>query len=214
MKIKVIILDFDGVIVESNNIKHQAFSEIFGEYPQHYDEMMSYHLSNNHVNRYDKFRHIISKILNEKPDENRINEMARKFSNITREKIINCPFVNGAKEFLDEFFLKKFSLYIASATPIDELKIILEKKKLDKYFKGIYGAPVPKKTMFSEIIKKEQVNPDQVIFIGDSPEDYQVAKETGIHFIGKIGDYNFKDLNITSFDDMIEIKKYLSNEVS
>ena len=38
--IKTVILDFDGVIVESVDIKTQAFKEIFGEYHDKLDEII------------------------------------------------------------------------------------------------------------------------------------------------------------------------------
>ena len=39
-KLKVLALDFDGTLVESNKIKDNAFYSIFGEWPEHRDAMM------------------------------------------------------------------------------------------------------------------------------------------------------------------------------
>ena len=62
--IKVIILDFDGVIVESLDIKTQAFRDLFSNYPEHIDEIMNYQLEYNPFSRYIKFEHIVTNILN------------------------------------------------------------------------------------------------------------------------------------------------------
>lgn len=53
--IRAIVLDFDGVIVESLDIKTRAFRDLFSDYPQHLDKIMSYHLAHNAISRYIKF---------------------------------------------------------------------------------------------------------------------------------------------------------------
>jgi HAD superfamily hydrolase (TIGR01549 family) len=208
--IKVIILDFDGVVVESNSIKHNAFSELFQEYPEHHDRIMQYHFAHNHVNRHAKFKYITEKILKQKYTQRMGKKLAARFSGLTREKIINCPFVEGALDFIQHFY-KKNPLYIASATPLDELRVILRSRELLGYFKSIYGAPISKAKMFSEIIRKENVSPDEVLFIGDSPEDYKVAQEVGIHFLARGDRKTFTEAWVKCFRSMSEIKSYLLN---
>lgn len=187
MRLKAIILDFDGVVIESNRIKHQAFSEIFSDHPEHYDEMMAYHLAHNHVDRHKKFRYWIEAVLKREYSKEDGDKLAQRFAQLTREKIINCPYVEGALDLIREFS-PRFPMYIASATPLDELKIILDARKLTPYFKGIYGAPTPKQEMFADVIQREQIDRQEVLFIGDSPEDHDVAKESGIVFSGRISD--------------------------
>ena len=62
--LKVIALDFDGTLVESNLIKDQAFETIFSEWPEHKDEMMEWHLARNNISRREKFRYFVEEILN------------------------------------------------------------------------------------------------------------------------------------------------------
>lgn len=212
MGLKVIVLDFDGVVVESNNIKHQAFSEIFSTFPDNYNEIMTYHLAHNAVNRHDKFRYIMENIFKQGYDKELAQIWALRFSELTQERIINCPYVVGAMEFI-RYFSDKFSLYLASATPLDELKIILKGRGILQFFKKVYGAPIPKIEMFEDIAKKETVKPDEILYIGDSREDYKVGSDFGCIFIAKTGDYDFKGLDIQSFKNMLEIKTYVLNHL-
>ncbi|MDN5339305.1 MAG: hypothetical protein PWQ30_414, partial [Euryarchaeota archaeon] len=54
-----LILDFDGVVVESLPLKTAAFRKIFSfTSPEHLDEIIAFHLENGGMSRYDKFRHI------------------------------------------------------------------------------------------------------------------------------------------------------------
>jgi len=206
---KVLILDFDGVVVESNDIKHQAFSDIFSAYPSHYREIMEYHYAHNAVNRHDKFRYIMEQIFKQQYDAKRAEEWAERFSRLTRERIIQCPFVAGALDFLT-YFSRRAPLYLASATPLDELTIILRERHLSQLFKGVYGAPMPKKTMFNSIGRAEQAAPADILYIGDSIEDYEAAKSTGCRFIARKSGHDLKSLDVTVFSNLEEIKTYLT----
>ena len=54
--IKVIIFDFDGVLVESVNIKTEAFAEIYRPYGKLIErKVVNHHLANGGVSRYEKF---------------------------------------------------------------------------------------------------------------------------------------------------------------
>ena len=54
-RLKVIALDFDGTLVESNNIKDRAFETIFCEWPEHKETMMRWHLTHDSIERGEKF---------------------------------------------------------------------------------------------------------------------------------------------------------------
>jgi phosphoglycolate phosphatase-like HAD superfamily hydrolase len=207
MKIKAIALDFDGVIVESNEIKHRAFSQIFAQSPR-YEQIMSYHYSHNHVCRQDKFRHILGNILKKSFQEADVAQLSKEFSELTRKEIITCPFVAGAEDFI-KYFASKYPLYMASATPIDELMIITAARELNRYFKGIYGAPTKKAGIFADIFKKEKIAPADLLFIGDSKEDFDVAVHSGLQFIARVNGNSFQDIKAPKFKDLYEIKAFI-----
>jgi len=202
--IEAIVLDFDGVVVESNRIKHEAFSDIFSDYPRHYSEMMRYHMAHNHVDRHAKFKYIIENILKQKYTEEEGKRLVDRFAGLTRKKIINAPYVTGALEFI-KAVSDRYPIYIASATPLDELMIILKARGLTGYFAGVYGAPMPKSRMFMDIMKKEQILPQDILFIGDSPEDCNVASESGVHFLARTSEHKIDEKKARSFKDMKEI---------
>lgn len=208
MEYEVIVLDFDGVIVESDNIKHKAFAEIFKDYPEYYEVMMKYHFSHNHLSRQDKFNYFFKNILKQPYSTQDIKEMVLRFSELTIDRIIHCPYVNGAVEFLD-CFCKRIPLFIASATPLDELNFIIKARGLASYFKGIYGAPMKKIEMFKDIVKNEKLSPEKLLFVGDSREDSDVAQEAKVSFIARINQNKLERKDILKFRNLGEIKDYL-----
>lgn len=209
-KIKIIILDFDGVLVESVDIKHNAFRQVFSEYPEYIDDIMKYHFKNNSVVRYVKFRHIVENILGKPYTKEREKDIIDRFTSYTRTSIIQCPYVPGAPEFLDHF-KKKVPMYLASATPLEELFAILEGRKLTAYFKKVYGAPRKKSDIFAEIIAAEGAGNNNIIFVGDSETDYAAAKEAKIGFVGRNNKDDLSKLNISRFDTMFELRDYIQN---
>ena len=206
--IKTIILDFDGVIVESVDIKHHAFRNLLPEYPEFQEQIMAYHLANNAISRYVKFKYIVENILGQQYDSHYEQRLNERFNSFTREQIIKCPFVPGAPEFLP-YFSDKLPLYLVSATPLQELKIILEARQLLPYFKRVYEAPTQKGDIIKEILSKEKFSPDEAIYIGDSREDYEAAREAGVIFAARVSGFNFDNLDVPKFDNLIEIQKFI-----
>ena len=136
--IKAIIFDFDGVILESGNIKTEAFLDLFAEYPQHQSAILDYHLENLGVSRFDKFEWIYQKLLGQSLHDDEKKRLGEAFSSIVIEKIMRCPFVPGALEVLKKYqgmYLK----FIASGTPHEELEFIVKQREISEYFDGIWG---------------------------------------------------------------------------
>lgn len=180
--IKAIIFDFDGVIVESVDIKTEAFKELFADYPRKIKEIIDYHLMNGGISRYVKFRYIYEQILGQDLSRDAEVELGRRFSQIVLQKVLNAPFVAGAKEFLDTR-RTKYQFFIASGTPDEELRKIIKAKKLQGYFKEIYGSPKKKINIINDIISKNGFGEDEVVYVGDAQSDRISAEEAGIAFI-------------------------------
>jgi phosphoglycolate phosphatase-like HAD superfamily hydrolase len=60
---KGIVFDFDGTLVDSNEIKRRGFDFAFADYPNRITEIREYCYSFNHTIRGEKFRHVTEQIL-------------------------------------------------------------------------------------------------------------------------------------------------------
>jgi len=212
--IKTIILDFDGVIVESLGVKIQAFRELFSDYPTQFEEIMNYLQAHNSISRYIKFEHIVKNILHQTYDEERKKELGTRFSRLVQQKVIECPYVTGAEEFL-QYFAPRVPLYVASATPQEELEGIIRARGIQRYFKGIYGFPPwEKRQVVRKIMTEERLTPEDIAYVGDSHEDYKVAHETGIIFVARLNEEPFDTRGIPAYQDLTGVKKYLEKMVN
>jgi len=189
--INTVILDFDGVILESVSVKTEAFRALFSFSPVHLDEIVEYHLSHGGVSRYDKFRYIYTKILNAELSEEQFHYLSDRFAELVLEGVLKSPYVDGALVFLEKYY-QNLNLFVVSATPEDELKSIIWRRGLVHYFDGIFGAPRKKADCIEKILQLPGITSDSTIFVGDSSNDLEAAQKTGIRFIGRImkGDIN------------------------
>ncbi len=184
--IKAIIFDLDGVIIESADIKTVAFRRLFEQdYPKKINAIVNHHIQNMGISRYVKFKYIYKNILRLSLSVQQEEELGRKFSSIVLEEVLNAPFVTGAIEFL-KANCKKYSLFVASGTPQEELNYIVTKRELCDYFKEVYGSPPSKTEIILGIISRNNYSPREVVFIGDSITDLKAAGDTGVYFIARI----------------------------
>jgi phosphoglycolate phosphatase-like HAD superfamily hydrolase len=209
-ELKVIALDFDGTLVESNLIKDRAFKAIFSDWPEHTDTMMRWHLAHDSIERVEKFRYFVEEVLELSGRKDLIEKLTAKFGELTKDAIIGCPFVKGAEDFL-EYIRNRYFVYLVSATPQKDLEQIIEAIGLNGYFKKVYGAPIKKAETLDNIMKTEKVTVNEIMYIGDSPEDQQCAKDLGIYFIGRQSDRVLNRSAQLVFTDFDQIKSYLSN---
>jgi phosphoglycolate phosphatase-like HAD superfamily hydrolase len=188
-KLKVVVFDFDGVIVESNAIKNQAFKNIFSQYPDTEAEMMAYHLKNPGKTRTEKFEYILDNLMPKTGQQRAqlLKQWSMAFIEHTEDLVATCSYVFGAVRFLDELH-GKLPLYLASATPTEPLLRVIQRRKMEHYFKKIFGGPIDKKEVLKEIIRIESVESKQVLFIGDSQSDWLAAQEAKVRFIGRKSD--------------------------
>ncbi len=183
--VNTIIFDFDGVILESMDIKTAAFRELFREYPEFQDKIVRLHVNNGGMSRFEKFKIIYRDFLKKPLDGDELDRLGTRFSDLVFQAVLQCPFVSGAHDFLEKYSAR-YPLFVASGTPEEELRSIIEARQLDSLFRGIYGSPTPKTEILRHIMNEMGLNPGDLVFIGDAPGDYQAARDVNIGFIGRV----------------------------
>ncbi|MEI6638436.1 MAG: hypothetical protein FDX02_09085 [Chlorobium sp.] len=210
---RVLILDFDGVVIESNDIKTEAFRQVFGGFPDHFDEMMAFHHNNVSLSRFAKFKHL-QFLLGETDNDDFLVEIADEFSSYVLDGMADVPLVPGAESFLKKA-TRKFPLYLASVTPAEELGLILERLNLLHIFRDVYGCPPwIKPDAILDILKKEDIKPEEALLIGDSAGDQRAAQVSGVHFLARNSGLDFDAPQPVMFSDMNQISNYLQELLS
>ena len=212
-KLKVIIFDFDGTLIDSNNIKANAFVELYSHYGKEISrKVLNYHNKNLGKSRNSKFEMFERTFLN-KPFNNKIgNDLSNKFSNLILDKLLDAPLINGTEKFLEKYS-KDLKLFIASATPENEVKLIVKRKKLDHYFQGVFGSPKKKGDIVEKILKIYKFKSCEFLLVGDAMSDLNAAKSNLINFIGiKNMHSNIFPKNTILVDDINELRAHIEKK--
>ncbi|MDI9873369.1 HAD family hydrolase [Flectobacillus rivi] len=205
LKFKVLLWDFDGVIMDSMPIRGRGFEEVLLEYPkEQVKKLMAFHNSNGGLSRYVKFRYFFEVIRGEVVSEERVLQLAGSFSNIMFDLLLDKSLlISDSVEFIKDKS-DKFQMHIVSGSDGKELTSICEAIGLANFFKTINGSPTPKTELVKNILQNFNYNPQDVALIGDSINDFDAAVANGITFIAynNIELFKMTDNYIKSFKDL------------
>jgi phosphoglycolate phosphatase-like HAD superfamily hydrolase len=188
--IQAIFFDFDGVVLDSVDVKTRAFAEMFKQYgPEIEASVVAYHLANGGISRFEKFRFYYSELLKMPLSDKKLSELGKKFSELVLAEVLDSNFIPGVKETLNQLLSLGIPAFVASGTPDEEIRYIVDKKGLNDFFREIHGAPRSKTEIVRDILGRFGYDPWMCWFYGDSMSDWRAAVESGVNFIGIVSDY-------------------------
>ena len=182
---KNILWDFDGVILDSMNVRDWGFRKIFHNYSSSkIEDLIKFHRANGGISRYVKIRYFYEKILFKTISEKKINEYSILFSELMKKKLIDKKrLIYDSVRYIDEN-RSKYNFHIVSGSDQKELRYLCKRLNLSNYFISIYGSPTPKEVLIDKLIKKFKYKIDETCLIGDSINDLEAALTNKINFFG------------------------------
>ena len=200
-----LILDFDGVILESNLAKTKAFYKLFEKFGDKIQKkVVKHHILNGGMSRYQKILFYYNEYLNTQLSKSELIEQCNFFSELVYEDVINSKYVKGFKNFISSNKFKQ--KFIVTATPQLEIERIVDYLKIKKYIKHIYGSPKTKIENLKKINFKFSINYNQSLFIGDSLNDYLAARKLNIKFALRLNSENkfIRNINTYKFNNFLD----------
>ncbi len=200
IKKKIHIFDFDGVIVDSMKIKGNAFCDIF-DFTSDLEKkkIIRFHLKNGSLSRQKKIQFIFEKILKikiNKADTTKfISKKSSEFKNVYFKNIKKIKLIKGIKVYLKILKKRKNKIYIVSAAPLKEIKLICQYNNINDIFDKIYDKKKSKE-IHLKMIKKINKN-KSFIYYGDSMSDFFFAKQSSIDFCAVLTN-NYSNLKKTN----------------
>jgi HAD superfamily hydrolase (TIGR01549 family) len=184
LRFDAIVFDFDGVLVESVDVKTRAFAALYDPHGNDVvEQVVAWHLAHGGVSRYEKFRHFHRTFLGRALAPAEEAELGERFSALVEEAVIAADWVPGAREFLEGWHAR-LPLFVASGTPEEELLRIVARRGMTRFFSGVAGAPRKKGTILRDFLERSGVSPDRMLMVGDAMTDYEGAAEAGVPFLG------------------------------
>ncbi|OCL85164.1 2-deoxyglucose-6-phosphatase [Arcobacter porcinus] len=204
---KTIFWDFDGVILDSMPIRDFGFAKIFEDFDKSLvDKLLEYHSLNGGLSRYVKIKYFYNELLAQDVSDERVQELADKFSTIMRAELTNKKYlIDESVEFIKQNYTN-YNFHIVSGSDEKELNYLCEKLGLKNYFKSIEGSPTPKNDLVKNILEKYDYNSKECVLIGDSINDYEAANINGMKF------YGYNNEKLRNFDGYIDSFKIFNLE--
>ena len=182
-EIKNIIFDFDGVIIDSMEVRVKGINKVFSEYDKEaLDKFIEYYRYNAGLSKFIKIKYFYNNILGKDITEEKVNLYSKKLSEIMRLKLSSkSVLIKDTLSFIENNY-HIYNFHIASGSEEEELKYLCERLDISRFFKSIHGAPIHKNDLVAKIIKENNYNKDETIVIGDSINDFEAAEINRIDF--------------------------------
>ena len=177
------VFDCDGVILNSNLLKTQAYVDTLEDEPEIcVEELVDYHKANGGVSRYHKFRHYYEQINPSENAEAKIKQAISRFAEIVRKSMVECDYIPGAIDFIKKAIKNGLVLFVVSGSDEEELIEVFKERGIRDLFAQILGSPATKKKNTGKVVDMIGVDKNGVFF-GDSKSDMDAAEEFGLDFI-------------------------------
>ncbi len=180
----IIIFDFDGVIVDSNEVRINGFIRLYqNRYPWAIDEFRRYLRLNSGLSRYKKIEYFYENILRIEPELMILTKDAEDYSSIVKSDVIKAPFINGFIDFIKKNINRFEYAMISSSNQLELIKICMS-RDIDKYFTEILGSPIEKNKNIERFIRNKNAIKSEIVYVGDTKYDEIAALNSGISFVG------------------------------
>jgi phosphoglycolate phosphatase-like HAD superfamily hydrolase len=192
-----IVLDLDGVLLQTNFVKHSAMLSLFDVDDNRKAEISQYILSNGGVRRDHKISHILRTILKISGSEDVLPKYLESYSAKLERELLAAPLIPGVQEFVRN---SRYTFYVSSSAPEPEIDLQLRSRALLGYFEAVFGAATRKSEALSLVRAKWA--PVRPVFFGDSLGDMEAAAAAHTPFIAVTYERdNFRSVSVRKLRD-------------
>ena len=182
--LSLLVLDCDGVILESMDIKTEAMRRVGQNFGQELcDRLVLFQRLEGGISRYEKFNWLWQEAYGRDISPEESHALEADFLGHMGDALTNCALVPGTLEVLDAWHTK-LPIYVCSGAPDAELKHLLTQRGQGKYFTKICGYPPAKTALLQNILRESAVNPQSALMVGDTITDSRAAEHCGTQFFG------------------------------
>ena len=205
---QIAVFDCDGVILDSNQIKSEAFAYALpDDPPELVKNFVQYHKENGGVSRYLKFEHYFKNISKQAEYSKAMNAALNRYSFYSRNGLMQCREIPGIRSLLKFLNAQQIPCFVVSGGDQTEVRSIFQERNLAKYFQEIMGSPLSKKENLSILKSKNSLKKPSVYF-GDARSDMVAAEEFGLNFIfvagaseWEEGRFTCREANLPTIED-------------
>lgn len=199
---RVLILDVDGTLMDTNYLHTEAWARAFDE--------LGYQVPRAGIHRQigRGSDQLIREFVQDEGDAQRINELHGEFYQSTQKYGYPLP---GAKKLIDGLANNGQEVWLATSAKPEELELYMEQLQVEDKLAGIVNSSdveesKPAPDIFGLALEKAGASPDETIAVGDAVWDVLSAKAAGLRAIAVLtgGAYDREELEEAGADKVCD----------
>lgn len=177
-----LVFDCDGVLLDSNRMKIDAFVSVLSAYPaEAVSRFSAFQQTAFGMSRYRLLDRFFSDFLGRAPAPAEKDALLEAFGAICTERYPRQPVTDGTVETLDRFRASGVPMHVVSGSDQAELRAALATLGLASYFASILGSPETKPNHLGTI---RTGDPEaEIVFVGDAEADWKAAQAQDSTFL-------------------------------
>ena len=206
---KIMVFDFDGVIIDSAEVKIDEYRNLFSQFTKNettLNEIINIYKNSAGIPRETTLKKVFKVVLDKTISNQEVEDLSLDFSKRIFQRLETIEPLKGVLEYLT--IHREVNKYIISGAPNSDVSYLTKKLKLSKYFKSIKGGPLNKKNEMINIRKLTNVKAQEIVYFGDQKNDCIAAKSAGVGFIGINAGSNLDKMKCIKFSDFKKLIAY------
>jgi phosphoglycolate phosphatase-like HAD superfamily hydrolase len=178
---KTLVFDCDGVVLNSNKVKTEAFFKAALPYGENAaQQLVDYHVARGGISRYKKFEWFLENIVAQQSGPN-LAQLLATYAAEVRQGLLTCDIAEGLAQLREK--TKHANWLIVSGGDQQELREVFAERDIAELFDGgIFGSPDSKDEILGREIRTGNIK-KEALFLGDSKYDHQASTYAGLEFV-------------------------------
>ena len=177
---KLVIFDFDGTIADTMPFLTKLAVDLLTEhYPVEPAAARKRYLETVGVD----FRSQLEELFPGHPENDAV---AAAFEADKRAGILDCPVFSDVVQILELLDRQGVTRFVCSSTTRELVVSYLRRHALEAGFEDCLGYEpgLAKTKQVKLILARHELDPREVVFVGDAPRDHELLRGTGVRFVG------------------------------
>ena len=179
-----LVFDCDGVILDSNRIKTEAFRTVTAPFgTAAVTRFLDYHHRHGGISRDEKFAHFLDRIVGVEPaDRDRLlRALLAEFAAICARALLTCPLVPGVAALLASI-PPRVAAHVVTGGAESEVRAVFAARGLAAHFTSILGSPTSKRENM-RLLADSGAFRGRALYFGDAELDMHLAEDFGLEFV-------------------------------
>lgn len=177
-----LVFDCDGVVLNSNRVKTEAFYQAALPYGKAAAQrLVDYHVQHGGISRYAKFAYFMEHLIEPGQTGPTLEELLSRYAAVVHEGLLKCDMAPGLQVLRERTASARWMI-VSGGDQAELREVFVARGMADLFESGIFGSPDTK----DEILARELASGNlqqPALFLGDSKYDYQAASATGLEFV-------------------------------